>query len=203
MIMNIVRIAKVVALLAFVLPWVAVSCNGTDIATASGIELIQGTMSENPEAAQQMGFPGGETSQGTSDKPDLGMNFFALGAAIAIIAGLGLTFVGGAKSAGRNAIITSLVAAALVYGAVWSFKESAKADMAEEQGGGSAASADNPFGGGDMSGMGAMGANMLNEMLQERIGFWLALGALIVAAGAGGVAMASGGGSASVRPDSM
>ena len=55
-----------------------------------------------------------------------------------------------------------------------------------------------------MSGMGAMGANMLNEMLQERIGFWLALGALIVAAGAGGVAMASGGGgSASVRPDSM
>ena len=80
MIMNIVRIAKVVALLAFVLPWVAVSCNGTDIATASGIELIQGTMSENPEAAKQMGFPGGETSQGTSDKPELGMNFFALGA---------------------------------------------------------------------------------------------------------------------------
>lgn len=205
MIMNIVRIAKVVALLAFVLPWVAVSCNGTDIATASGIELIQGTMSENPEAAKQMGFPGGETTQGgTPDKPDLGMNYFALAAAIAVIAGLGLTFVGGAKSAGRNAIITSLVAAALVYGAVWSFKESAKADMAQEQGGGSAASADNPFGGGDMSGMGAMGANMLNEMLQERIGFWLALGALIVAAGAGGVAMASGGGgSASVRPDSM
>jgi hypothetical protein len=208
MIMNIVRIAKVVALLAFVLPWVAISCSGTDLATASGIELIQGTMSENPDAAKQMGAsmglpPDATTSEGgTTDKPELGMNFFALGAAIAIIAGLGLTFVGGAKSAGRNAIITSLVAAALVYGAVWSFKESAKADMAKDQGGGSAASAENPFGG-DMSGMGAMGADMLNEMLQERIGFWLALGALIVAAGAGGVAMASGGGSNSVRPDSM
>jgi len=210
MIMNIVRIAKVVALLAFVLPWVAVSCNGTDIATASGIGLIQGTMTENPDAANQMGaamgMPAGATTSegGTSDKPELGMNFFALGAAIAIVIGLGLTFVGGAKSAARNAIVTSLVGAALVYGAVWSFKESAKADMASEQSGGAAASpSDNPFGG-DMSGMGAMGENMLNEMLQERIGFWLALGALIVAAGAGGVGMAAGnGGSASVRPDSM
>ena len=38
--MNVVRIAKVLALLAFVLPWAAVSCNNVDVATASGIELI-------------------------------------------------------------------------------------------------------------------------------------------------------------------
>lgn len=208
MIMNIVRIAKVVALLAFVLPWVAVSCNGTDIATASGIELIQGTMSENPDAANQMGaamgMPAGATTSqgGTADKPELGMNFFALGAAIAIVIGLALTFVGGAKSAARNAIVTSLVGAALVYGAVWSFKESIKADMASEQGSSSAGSNENPFAG-DMGGMGAMGAQMMNELVQERIGFWLAMGALIVAAGAGGVGMAGGAGSASVRPDSM
>ena len=52
--MNVVRIAKVLALLAFVLPWAAVSCNGVDLATASGVELIQGTMTENPEAGKQM-----------------------------------------------------------------------------------------------------------------------------------------------------
>ena len=57
--MNIVRIAKVVALLAFVLPWVAISCSvpgsGTvDLATASGIELIQGKMTADPGAEKQL-----------------------------------------------------------------------------------------------------------------------------------------------------
>jgi hypothetical protein len=48
----------------------------------------------------------------------------------------------------------------------------------------------------------AMGADMIDTMIQYRIGFWLALGALIVAAGAGAAAT-TGGGSASVKPDSM
>lgn len=68
--MNIVRIAKIVALLAFVLPWVAVSCSvpgqGTiDLATASGIELIQGKMTANPDAEKQMGRGMGNMLSGT------------------------------------------------------------------------------------------------------------------------------------------
>jgi len=60
--MNVVRIAKVLALLAFVLPWAAVSCNNVDVATASGIELIQGTMSKNPEAGRQFSRQMGSAS---------------------------------------------------------------------------------------------------------------------------------------------
>ncbi len=201
MIMNIVRIAKVVALLAFVLPWVAVSCNGTDLATASGIELIQGTMSENPDAANQMaaamGMPPGETTSGSSsmETPELEMNIFALAAAVVVAVGLGLSFLG--RIAPAATLATSLLAAGLVYGAVWQFKELVKTDMAEQQGGGAAGSM------GDMSAMNQMGASMLNEMVQERLGFWLAIGGLLVAAGASGIALASKGGGASVRPDSM
>ena len=206
MVLNIIRIAKVVALLAFVLPWVAVSCSGEDLATSSGIELIQGKMTANPQASEQMaaqmgGLGGGmgevSTTQGApSETPELGMNYFAAAAAGLILIGLVLTFIGGVKTAGRNAIVTSLVAAGLVFGATWQCKEQFKAESAADQ---QASSADDPFGGG----MGAaMGADMIDTMIQYRIGFWLVLGALIVAAGAGAAAT-TGGGSASVKPDSM
>lgn len=208
MIMNIVRIAKVVALLAFVLPWAAISCSGTDLATASGIELIQGTMSENPQAAEQfaasMGMPGGATtSQESAGVPKMEMNIFALGAAVSIVIGLGLTFLG--RIAPVAALVTSLLAAGLVYGAVWQFKqEIMKSDTMQQQGGGMSGSPFGP-GPGDMAAMNQFGANMADQLIQERIGFWLAIGGLLVAAGASGIALASrgGGGGASVRPDSM
>jgi hypothetical protein len=197
--LNIIRIAKIVALLAFVLPWVAVSCQGVDIATASGIELIQGTMTTNPEASQQFGarFGGGldgatmETSE--TSQPELGMNFFALGAAVVIVVGLAMTFIGAAKSAARNTLATSLLAAALSFGAIWQFRESVKAESTRDQ---SASAADSPFGGGEMAGM---GEDILNSMLQERFGYWIVIGALIVAAGAGGLGMAAA--AAPARPE--
>ena len=215
MLMNIVRIAKVVALLAFVLPWAAISCNGTDLATASGIELIQGTMSENPQASEQMaaamGMPAdattstdGSMTEGSPGAPKMEMNIFALGAAIVTVLGLALTFFG--RIAPIATLVTSLVAAGLVYGAVWQFRqEIMKSDMAQEQGGGappSSVTMDNPFGA-DMGAMNQMGANMANELVQERIGFWLAIGGLLVAAAASGLALANRGGGAAVRPDSM
>jgi hypothetical protein len=205
--MNIVRIAKVVALLAFVLPWVAVSCQGVDLATASGVELIQGKMTENPQASEQlaagMGGMGGLNGGGAgsiSDEPgmrssDLGMNYFALATAVVIVLGLVLTFVGGAKTAGRNALLSGLLAAALSYGAIWQFRETVKAESAQDQQESAASdpfAADNPFAT-DMSGMGGMANDMIDSMVQERFGYWIVLVALLVAAGAGGLAMAGAG----------
>ncbi len=199
--LNFIRIAKIVALLAFVLPWVAVSCQGVDLATASGVELIQGTMTTNPQASEQMAgrFGGmGDLSvtdsgaQDTPDTPDLGMNYFALATALVIVVGLALTFIGAAKTAARNAIVTSLLGAALAFGAVWQFKESVKAESARENP--QASATDNPFG--DMDGM---GQDIIGSLLQERIGYWIVLGALLAAAGAGGL-MLAGAGSAAARP---
>ena len=89
--MNIVRIAKIVALLAFFLPWAAVSCQGVDVATASGIELMQGKMTANPEFERQAaGAFGGGANAGafepsvssSTNVPDLGINIFAIAAFI-------------------------------------------------------------------------------------------------------------------------
>ncbi|RYZ05430.1 MAG: hypothetical protein EON61_14405 [Alphaproteobacteria bacterium] len=198
---NVVRIAKIVALLAFFLPWVAVSCQNVDVATASGIELMQGRMTENPHFEQQVkqqmnsafGGLGDLNTDGASTEarssqevPELGVNFFAIAAAIVILIGLGLTFTAKGKTAGRNALITSLLGLALVFGTVWWFKDSAMRDMEAKEGG--ASSASSPFGG--PGSMDAMGQQMLDNMLQERMGYWVALIALAVAAGAGGLAMA-------------
>jgi hypothetical protein len=203
--MNIVRIAKVVALLAFALPWVAVSCQNVDVATASGIELMQGKMTANPDFEKQLGqrmggFGGLEKNTGggvdaSASTSDLGINFFAIAAAIVILGGLGLTFAGKGKTAGRNALVSSLLGLALVFGTVWWWKDSASRDMREQQGGRAETSSPfgnaggSPFGGGNMD---AMGAQMLGNMLQERFGYWIALIALGVAAGAGGLVMVGG-----------
>lgn len=199
--MNVVRIAKVIALLAFFLPWVAVSCQNVDVATASGFELMQGRMTENPQFEQQVkqqmnsafgglgdanaggagaGGMGGGASQ---EVPELGLNFFAIAAAVVILVGLGLTFAGKGKTAGRNALVSSLLGLALVFGTVWWFKESAWRDMETKEGGSMR---------GGVSRMDMAGAQLMDNMLQERFGYWVALVALAVAAGAGGLAMAGG-----------
>jgi hypothetical protein len=215
--MNIARIAKVVALLAFVLPWVAISCSvpgqgSIDLATASGIELIQGKMTANPDASKQMsrgmGLPqdasGGNGGMDTNTPPELGMNIFAIATAAVIVIGLLLSLLGKGATAARNVLITSLVGAALAFGTVWCWKDQIKKEgMKDEPSSASASSpfgntSGNPFGGG---GMNAMGANMLDSMLQERFGYWICLSALIVAAGAAGLGMAAGAAGTATKPE--
>lgn len=201
--MNVVRLAKVLALLAFVLPWAAVSCNNVDVATASGIELIQGTMSKNPDAgkqfSRQMGTAFGadasdaDLGQAPSGMdgpaPDLGLNFFGIAAVGVIVIGLALSFAGKGRTAARNVMVTSLLGLALCFGTVWWWKEQVKGQSsAGDRMGGT----ESPFGA-DAGSMGAMGAQMMDQMLQERFGYWIALSVLAVAAGAGAIGMAAGG----------
>jgi hypothetical protein len=216
-VMNVVRIAKVIALLAFVLPWVAISCSvpgqgSIDLATASGIELIQGKMTANPDASKQMsrgmGLPqdasSGNAGMETEAPPELGLNFFGIATAAVIVIGLLLSFAGKGATAARNVLITSLVGAALAFGTVWWWKDQIKKEgMKDEQSSSSASSpfgdtSGNPFGGG---GMNAMGANMIDGMLQERFGYWICVSALIVAAGAAGLGMAAGAAGATTKPE--
>ena len=177
--MSVARIAKVIALLAFVLPWVAVSCQNVDVATASGIELIQGRMSENPDAGKQMaarmGLPpdaNAGSNASFSQSENLGLQFLRpIAAAGVIVIGLALSFAGKGKSAARNVLITSLLAAALAFGTVWWWKEQVKGKAGSEGGGRQrlppfgGPGAGNPFGGGGGE-MGMMGQNMMNQMLQ-------------------------------------
>jgi hypothetical protein len=46
--LNVARVAKLVALLGFVLPWVLVSCSGEPIGRLSGIDLATGGAGQSP-----------------------------------------------------------------------------------------------------------------------------------------------------------
>ena len=188
--MNFVRIAKIVALLAFFLPWAAVSCQGADMATASGIELIQGKMTANPDFERQAaGAFGGGANAGafepsvtsSTNVPELGINAFAIGAALVVLIGLGASFLGNARAGARNALVTSLLGIALAFAAFWWFQQGvlngAKNDGSNGLDGG--------LGGGD-----AMAESMISSMVQQRFGLWINMIALALAAGAAGLVLA-------------
>lgn len=186
--MNFVRIAKIVALLAFFLPWASVSCQGVDVATASGIELMQGKMTANPDFERQAaGAFGGGANAGafepsvtsSTNVPELGMNLFAVAAALVALAGLGLTFVGKGRTAARNTLITSVLGIALAFAAFWWFQQGVLGSAKDDSG------LDGGMGGG-----GPMAAQMLDSMVQQRFGLWINMIALALAAGVAGLTLA-------------
>lgn len=168
---NFARIGKVVALLAFLLPWLVVSCNTTPIVSATGLELVTGSVKALSEQAPQDSSP----------------HLWAVAAVLLIVLGLALSFV---LKPVRNAAAAAggAAAAALLIMAVGMFLTigGIKSKMTEETSGAAdaaPASADNPFGG-DFE------ANMRDAMAQAikvetKFGYWLTLIAL---AGAGGAA---------------
>ena len=81
------RIAKVLALLLFFLPWMAVSCNGTPLIEASGYQLATG----NPSVAQ---MPMAEMNAKGDDMDPV---WWVIVAAVVILAG---SEVGRARAAG-------------------------------------------------------------------------------------------------------
>ncbi len=169
-------------------------------------------MTANPDASKQMsrgmGLPqdasGGNGSMDTNTPPELGMNIFAIATAAGHRHRPPCSVSSARATAARNVLITSLVGAALAFGTVWWWKDQIKKEgMKDEQSSASASSpfgntSGNPFGGG---GMNAMGANMLDSMLQERFGYWISLSALIVAAGAAGHGMAAGAAGTATKPE--
>ena len=190
--MNIVRIAKVIALLAFFLPWAAVSCQGADMATATGIEMMQGKMTANPDFEREAtnAFGGGRggafeptITTSATNVPDLGINAFAIGAAVVILIGLGLSFLGGARAAARNTLVTSLLGIALAFAAFWWFQQSVLNNAGDGGGRG--------LGGGLGGQDAAMASSMISSMVQQRFGLWINMIALGFAAGAAALALAA------------
>jgi hypothetical protein len=97
------RIAKLVALLGFLLPWVVVSCSNTVIATATGVQLMTGDLQPaGPLAGQSM-----------DHKPDPDMVVIAAAAVIAL--GLAVTVFARARAASAILLAASLIAIGLCF----------------------------------------------------------------------------------------
>ncbi|MCS6622939.1 DUF4912 domain-containing protein [Roseibacterium beibuensis] len=162
--MNIARVAKVVALLAFVLPWLVVSCNGTPLAEASGLDLATGGVKA--------------MNQQVSEERD--PQWWAIAALVLIGLGLVLSFAlkpvrraaAGLGGAAAGALVLCAVGMMLMIG---SFKSEMTEKMNEP---------------GDPAANAIFDASEMQQAMAEAIrietkfGYWLTLLALAGAAGA-------------------
>jgi hypothetical protein len=157
---NLGRIAKVVALLLFVLPWVTVSCADQTLVSMTGVDLATGhiNMASNPMGG------------GAALPAQHGGDLLVIIGAVLILAGLVLSFVlKGAKGAMAAAACAALAAISLAYTVLIRIPGAARADATNSTGGAGSAGGPSP--------------EQIAEMIKVniQIGFYLCLAALIAA----------------------
>lgn len=159
------RIAKVVAMLAFLLPWATVSCGAQQIASISGVRLATGVVNfHNPMSGAV------ETHSGSA-------NWAVLLAALAILLALAVGFVRAGRASALPGLLLSVAAAALsIYAVMIDIPQQVMAGMRQQQGGAAGAA-------GGASDMGSSFTDSMAHMIKvdPAAGFWITLLALIAA----------------------
>ena len=157
---NLARIAKVVALLLFVLPWVTVSCAEQTLISMSGVDLATGQLTmNNPMTGASESPPG-------AGKGDM----LVIIGAILILLSLAATYVLKGKTGAMAAIAGCVLAGgALAYTVLVRIPDSAREGALAGGGGGGASQ--------------GMNQAQIAEMIRVNIeiGFWLVLAALAAA----------------------
>lgn len=148
-----IKVPKAVALLAFLLPWMTVSCQGQPMAKASGFGLAFGQITSMGQASGQSGHA----------------NFWLVLALLAIAAGLVITVVRD-RSAAKLSLATSVGALVLIWFGVMRYSKEALIAQAASAGQG------DDYG----ASMGQAAVSMIQ--INWHLGYYLALLALIVAA---------------------
>ncbi|MEQ1780275.1 MAG: hypothetical protein ABMA14_02865 [Hyphomonadaceae bacterium] len=118
---SIGRISKIIALAAFFLPWMTVSCQGQSVATLSGVELATGVLS--PETASKLPNSDGGGGQ---------IQWLVLVAALAGIAGLVFSWQRLTRDPARSAMIASAIAAGSVFLSPFVFEWSIEGALSAE-----------------------------------------------------------------------
>lgn len=160
---NLARIAKVLALFFFLLPWVTVSCAEQTLVSMTGLQLATGDVTMvNPMTNQTESPPGAN-----------GGDMFVIIGAVLILAALAATFI----LKGRNGFLAAiggcaLAIAALCYTVLVRIPGEAHTNPAGAAGGGA-------------SGSGSMGPSpeQIAQMIkvETEMGFWLTIVALAIA----------------------
>lgn len=155
------RVAKILALLFFFLPWVVVSCNGDPLVQASGYQLATG----------QIDLPS------VAVAPDgLGKAWWAMAAIVVVLVGLGAGFVLKGAHAARAMAVSSLVALMLVFGGLTQMVSSMRSEVAHK--------VEQKSNGDDLEAQlaRALGKSMRVEV-DVQSGYWLTVLALLGATG--------------------
>ena len=159
------RVAKLVALLLFFVPWLAVSCNDQTLIQATGMQLVTGT----PEVAENMVKP-----------VDIGAAWWAITALVLIVAGLLGSFVfRNVKTSGRVVLLSSVLALVVLTGGVTQTIGKLKSELEE--------ATSSSSGGNSQKELERQLAAMLGSGIEidVKAGFHWLFGVLIVSAGCG------------------
>lgn len=159
------RVAKLAALLGFVLPWVTVSCSGTEILTATGIQLMTG----DPQ-------PAGPLEGQQANTEDAEPAVAVILACVVIALGLAASFLPKARMAAAALLIGGLGGAGAAYYSVQNMQSEMTREINEAQ---SEAASDS---GGliDAAGMSQAVAGAIR--VEEEEGYWLTLGGALIGA---------------------
>lgn len=166
---QIARIAKFVALFAFFLPWVTVSCSSTEILHATGWQLMTG----HPQPAGPL------ENMNREQIDDIKPSIVVIAAFGLILIGLGASILNRAQSAA----ISMLVSAVLALGITYFGMQQLQTQLRDQISGAQAHQQvdENSF-------ISAEQQRQLSQSVAENItvrkedGYWLALGALAAAA---------------------
>ncbi len=157
---NLARIAKIIAVVGFVLPWLAVSCSGHRMLTASGLSLAMGEMTiTNPLNGADRHIHGHP-------------NWWLAAAGVVIVLGLVLGLVLRGRQAAQVLLAASIAGAALSAAGLWSVYERRSHDVAAFEA--------------EALGVGQPGGVTRFDTLY---GFWMTLAGLAAAGGLGGAAL--------------
>ncbi len=172
----IARIGKLVALLAFFLPWILVSCSGNEIAHGSGWDMMVGHLQPSDQLNGLQAQFGNEHSQREMDRP--APEIFAIAAFAMIALGLLVSLALKNRAAAGAMLATSLLAIALSFGAF----EHVKSEM-NNQVEHAARKQHNQLG------IDLSGSVESAVRIEKQEGFWVTIIALVVAATMSGAAL--------------
>lgn len=164
----IARIAKFVALFGFLLPWVTVSCSGTEILHATGVQLMTG----HPEPSGPLAMGDAHAQLNEDSKPAV-----LVIAAFGVIAiGLFCSFLTRKQTAAATMLVTALLGLGLSYYSVQNMRaEMTRSIQHEREKQQQAASQDSGtfFSVEQQSQMGDAIASAIK--VEEKEGFWITL----------------------------
>jgi hypothetical protein len=184
--MNLARAAKVIALVLFLTPWLVVSCQGSPMIEASGLDLITGDVQPSQDGmmggfmeqaqaqADFAGDPAGADGSAAGDGVLEEGRWWGLAGAVLIVAGLVLGFVlRPARMAATGALAAGVLALAVLGGGMaWTdhtFEEQKRQALEQQPGGDTE--------------MDAFGRNMAAGLagaiqMEIKAGYWATLAAL-------------------------
>lgn len=170
------RVAKLVALLGFVLPWVTVSCSGADMLHATGIQLMTG----HPEPAGA--FAGGQSRISDEAHPAIGVI-----AAFGVIAiGLFCSLLTRKQTAAATMLVAAVLGIGLSYYSVGNMRSEMQRSIQHEQ----TKQHDNSFITAEQQD--EMGRSIASALkVEEEEGYWVTVLALVIAAVFSGLTLAT------------